>query len=218
MTCSAAIFDLDGTLLDTLDDLVDSMNAVLARRGFDEHPTAAYRYFVGEGMEMLVRRALPVEAASCGETVAAVFEEMRAQYDRRWADKTRPYDGVPDMLDGLVARGLPMAVLSNKPDDFTAATVTKLLGRWAFREIRGMRPGVPAKPDPTAAVEIAEALETEPSNCLYVGDTATDMKTATAAGMFAAGVTWGFRDRQELMDNGADAIVDRPADLLELLI
>ena len=167
---------------------------------------------------MLVRRALPVDAGSCEETVATALEEMRAQYERRWADKTRPYDGVPDMLDGLVARGLQMAVLSNKPDDFTAATVTKLLGRWAFREIRGMRPGVPAKPDPTAALEIAEVLEAKPSNCLYVGDTATDMKTATAAGMFAAGVTWGFRDRQELVDNGADAIVDRPADLLELLI
>jgi len=214
---AAVIFDLDGTLLDTLADLADSMNAVLANSDFPQHPVDAYRYFVGEGMEMLVRRALPGEAAESEEAVAQHLAAMKEDYARRWANKTRPYAGVPEMLDALVSRGLPLAVLSNKPEEFTATMVGQLLSRWGFREVRGMRPGVPAKPDPTAAWAIATSLKVESAACLYVGDTATDMKTAVAAGMFAVAVTWGFRERDELLANGADAVVDEPAELLDLL-
>ncbi len=121
------------------------------------------------------------------------------------------------MLDALAARRIHTAVLSNKPHEFTAATVSVLLAQWTFGEVRGMRDGVPAKPDPTAALEIAAALGAPPQSCLYVGDTATDMKTARAAGMYAVGVTWGFRGRRELVDNGADVIVDRPGEILDLV-
>ena len=216
-TCAAVIFDLDGTLLDTLEDLADSMNAVLANSRFPQHPADAYRYFVGEGMAMLVRRSLPADAATSEEAVAGHLGAMKENYAQRWAVKTRPYPGVPEMLNGMVSRHIPMAVLSNKPEEFTATMVEQLLSRWTFREVRGMRPGMPAKPDPTAALDIATCLEVEPAVCLYVGDTATDMKTAVAAGMLAVGVTWGFRERDELLVSGADTIVDDPAELLDLL-
>ena len=215
--CAAVIFDLDGTLLDTLEDLADSMNAVLANSRFPQHPVDAYRYFVGEGMAMLVRRALPGEAAASEVVEAEHLAAMKEEYTRRWADKTRPYAGVPEMLDGLVSRNIPLAVLSNKPEEFTATMVEQLLRRWSFREVCGMRPGVPAKPDPTAALAIATCLKVEPAVCLYVGDTATDMKTAVAAGMLAVGVTWGFRDRDELLASGAGTVVDEPAELLDLV-
>lgn len=210
------VFDLDGTLLDTLDDIADAANAALEELGHPTHPTAAYRYFVGEGMEMLIRRILP-EAARAPEEITAGVEVLRRQYDRRWDHKTRPYAGVPELLDALAARGLPLAVLSNKPDDFTRLTVGRLLARWDFAAVHGMRPDTPRKPDPAGALAVARALGLPPARFLYLGDTATDMQTATAAGMKALGATWGFRPADELLAAGADALVDRPSQLLDHL-
>jgi phosphoglycolate phosphatase len=211
----AVVFDLDGTLLDTLADLGNSMNAVLAGAGFPEHRLEAYRYFVGEGMEMLVRRALPAAVRDDEAAVARSLQAMRDEYGGRWAEATRPYDGIPALLTELTSRRVPLAVLSNKPDDFTRSTVETLLADWSFAQVRGMRPDTPAKPDPTGALAVAEALNVAPHDVLYVGDTATDMKTACAAGMFALGVTWGFRDREELEANGAAQVIDAPAEALE---
>ncbi|MGE5599497.1 MAG: HAD family hydrolase [Bacteroidota bacterium] len=212
---SAVLFDLDGTLLDTLDDLAASMNAVLAGRGLPGHPVEAYRHFVGDGMETLVRRALP--AGSDEAAIAASLAAMRAEYGRRWADQTRPYPGVPDMLDALAARGLPMAILSNKPDDFSRLTVERLLPRWRFRAVVGMRPGVPRKPDPAAALQIASELKIPPNQFIYLGDTGTDMCTARGAGMYAVGALWGFRTAEELRENGAARLIAAPGELLALL-
>jgi phosphoglycolate phosphatase len=212
---AAVVFDLDGTLLDTLADLANCMNSVLTAAGHPEHPQAAYKYFVGEGMEMLVRRALP-EASSSEPEVAATLAEMRREYGQRWAQTSRPYDDVPQMLDGLSSLGLSLAVLSNKPDDFTQLTVETLLPTWFFAVIRGMRPDTPAKPDPAGAIAVAAALQTNPAHMLYVGDTATDMKTGIGAGMFTIGVTWGFRERDELEANGADRVIDAPSQLVDL--
>ncbi|MEW6355417.1 MAG: HAD family hydrolase [Planctomycetota bacterium] len=216
MTFSAVLFDLDGTLLDTLDDLADSTNAVLERRGFPTHPVPAYRYFVGDGVVNLVLRVLPQDRRD-EALVRACIGEMREEYGRRWADKTRPYDGVPELLDALVGRGIAMAVLSNKPDDFTRLCVEKLLPDWTFAVIRGVREDGRKKPDPTVALDIAEQVRVPPSEFLYLGDTNTDMQTAVAAGMFPVGALWGFREADELTTNGAKVLVERPMELLDLL-
>lgn len=216
MSWSAVLFDLDGTLLNTLEDLADSMNAVLRGHGFPEHPVDAYRYFVGEGTEQLVRRTLPGGEPET-ELVRRCLLDLEAEYGRRWAAKTRPYPGVPELLDALEARGLPKAVFSNKPDPFTRLTVSRLLASWRFHPVRGARPEVPRKPDPAGALAIAAELGAAPATCLYIGDTSTDMQTATAAGMYPVGATWGFRTAEELTDSGARRLIDRPAQLLELL-
>jgi phosphoglycolate phosphatase len=212
----AVLLDLDGTLLDTLADLAASMNAALAERGHPPHPVEAYRLFVGDGVEALVARALP-EAARDGETLAATAAAMRLEYARRWADATRPYDGVPELLDGLAARNLPAAILSNKPDDFTVAMVSRLLGRWRFAVVRGERPGIPRKPDPRAALEIARELGVPPGRFVCLGDSAVDILSASAAGMIPVGALWGFRSEAELRGAGADLLVAHPRELLPIL-
>ena len=212
----AVIFDLDGTLLDTLEDLSDSMNAVLRQLNYPTHPTAEYRYFVGDGMMELARRVLPTDRRD-DVTVLLSKQLMTEEYNRRWNVKTKPYLGIAEMLDALTMAAVPMAIFSNKPDSFTQMMVPVLLPRWKFHLILGARPGVPVKPDPQGAIEIAETLEISPERILYVGDTNTDMCTATAAGMHAVGVTWGFREVEELLENGAQSILDNPLDLLKLL-
>ena len=208
------LFDLDGTLLDSLADLAHSMNAVLGRLDLPQHPVKAYRYFVGDGMETLARRVLPPERldnAMVRETVIA----MRQEYAGRWAEQTRPYPGIPELLDGLANRGIGMAILSNKPDDFTREVVATLLGAWRFRVVRGVRPDGIKKPDPAGALAIADELGLSPADFLYLGDTNTDMLTANRAGMHAVGALWGFRTREELKKNGAKAMIARPQELLE---
>ncbi|MSR84016.1 MAG: HAD family hydrolase [Candidatus Latescibacteria bacterium] len=216
MILSAVIFDLDGTLLDSLEDLAESMNQALESLGFPSHPVPAYQYFVGDGMEVLARRVLP-EAACDADTLARTVAAMRQVYGRRWDLKTRPYVGVPEMLAQLQARGLRRAVLSNKPDDFTRLTVERLLAPHVFDLVQGVGPGTPPKPDPAGALGVATRLGVEPAACLYLGDTATDMLTACRAGMYAVGALWGFRTRAELVENGARAVVERPAEMLALL-
>jgi phosphoglycolate phosphatase len=216
MAKAAVMFDLDGTLLDTLEDLADSMNAVLERLGFPCHPVEAYKYFVGDGMPNLVRRALPADRRD-GTAVESGSQAMREEYAERWRAKSRPYDGVPEMLEGLIERGLKLTILSNKPDDFTKMTVEALLPDWNFNVVRGVLAEVPRKPDPTAALRIAEGLGIPPGDFLYCGDTDTDMKTAVAAGMVPLGALWGFRDARELRDAGAAILLERPEDLLTQL-
>jgi phosphoglycolate phosphatase len=210
------VFDLDGTLLDSLEDLAESMNQVLEGLGFPVHPVPAYRYFVGEGLEVLARRVLP-EAACDQDTLARVVAAMRRVYGGRWDRKTRPYPGVPELLEELRVRGLRRAVLSNKPDDFTRLAVERLLAPHLFDVVQGMRPGTPPKPDPTGALAVAARLGVAPASCLYLGDTATDMQTACRAGMYPVGALWGFRTRAELEESGARTVVERPAEVLALL-
>ncbi len=216
MRFDAVLFDLDGTLLDTLEDIADSTNAALRAQGFPEHPLAAYRYFIGDGVENLVRRALPPERLEAA-TLARSAELMRREYSARWADKTRPFPGVPELLDALTARGLPMAVLSNKPDDFTRLCVQRLLPRWRFEVVLGADAGMPKKPDPAAALQIAAQWNLSPSRIVYLGDTNTDMQTAVAAGMYAVGALWGFRTAAELTASGAQVLLEKPMELLRVL-
>jgi phosphoglycolate phosphatase len=210
------IFDLDGTLLDTIEDLADSMNQVLTDLGFPTHTLGAYKYFVGEGVEALIRRALPEDQLR-PELLDHCLGALREEYSRRWENKTRPYAGIPDLLDHLTGMGLKMAILSNKLDHFTRIMVASLLPRWKFDPVFGARPAVPKKPDPAGALEIAEALHLTPDHFIYLGDTGIDMKTASAAGMVPIGVLWGFRPADELRDQGAKWLIEKPADLISLI-
>jgi phosphoglycolate phosphatase len=216
MNYQAVLFDLDGTLLDTLDDLADSMNSVLQRWGFAIHDREAYKYFVGNGMENLARRALPPEQRH-DTMIAQGVAAMREEYALRWSRHSRPYEGIPKLLDALTGRHLQLAILSNKPDDFLKLIVTTLLGTWSFESVRGVLPSGPVKPDPQAALEISAQLKIPPPQFLYVGDTGTDMQTATAAGMFAVGALWGFRQADELIASGAQILLRNPLELLNLL-
>ncbi len=216
MNYEAVLFDLDGTLLDTIHDLTDSMNVVLGRSGFPGHSAETCKNFVGDGIEVFALRALP-EAHRDSATVARCAADMREEYRRRWSLKTRPYDGIPDLLDGLTRRNLKMTVLSNKPDDFTKAMVAELLFKWRFDPIMGALPSVPKKPDPALAMEISKRLDVPTEKFLYLGDTGTDMKTATAAGMFPVGALWGFRTADELTASGAKILVEHPREVLRLL-
>jgi len=216
MDFRAVIFDLDGTLLDTLEDIADAMNSVLEAHGYLSHETDAYRHFVGDGVNTLVKRVLP-EGTRDDETVAGLVKAYREAYGIYWKLKTQPYEGVPEMLDMLTARQLKLAVLSNKPDDFTKMCVRELLSQWTFHIVLGYRDEIPAKPDSAGALEIAEQLEIPPGDFLFLGDTAVDMETAVAAGMYPVGALWGFRSQTELMCGGAKKVIERPQEVLSLL-
>ena len=216
MRYKAILFDLDGTLLDTLEDLATAANRALGTLGLPAHPTDAYRVFVGDGLRTLAERILPGEQRSAAQ-VDALVAAFEREYSRTWNERTAPYAGVPEMLDRLTGDGYRMSVLSNKPDAFTRLCVEQLLPHWTFAPLYGQRPGVPKKPDPAAALAIAAELGLDPAEVLYLGDTATDMHTARAAGMVAVGVLWGFRTADELRAAGARHLITHPGELAPLL-
>jgi len=194
MQFKAVCFDLDGTLLDSLADLADCTNKILLKRGFPEHPVDAFRYFVGDGAKMLMTRVLPEEVRN-ESLIEDCRQDFETSYRECWNEQTIPYKDIPELLDALIGRQLKLTVLSNKPNEFTLLMVENLLAQWNFQQLE-----IPA-----------EAF-------LYLGDTATDMKTAVSAGCFPVGVLWGFRTEEELRDNGARAIVKEPLDVLDFLI
>ncbi len=212
---SAVIFDLDGTLIDTLDDIADSMNRVLENMGYPTHPRNDYRYFVGEGMSRLVKRVLPADTDH--ETTKTCREKMLREYGRSWACKSRPYDGIMEMLFFLRDKGLPLAVLSNKPDRFTVRMCRHFFPQIKFAAVQGFIDVIARKPAPDGALDIATKIAVPPERILYLGDTATDMKCARSAGMTATGVLWGFRGQKELQDNGAEHIISHPMKITDLL-
>ena len=216
MKYEAVLFDLDGTLIDTVDDIGDAANRVLSNRGFPIHPISTYYQFIGEGVKVLFTRALP-QARRNEDLINTCLKEFVEDYRRNYDVKSKPYDGIPEMLNALNVRGLKLAILSNKPDPLTKDCVTSLLSNWDFDVIFGQRDSVPRKPNPQAALEIAQKLSISPSDFLYLGDTAIDMKTAVSAGMFPVGAAWGFRPLKELKENGARVIIDKPIQLLDLI-
>jgi phosphoglycolate phosphatase len=210
------IFDLDGTLLDTLDDIADSANLVLAERGHPVHAVDAYKYFVGDGAPTLIHRILP-EARRTSEEEAVCLQRYREIYAVRWNLKTAPYPGISAMLGAMAARGMRLAVLSNKPHDATEECVQGFLGDVTFDVVQGQTSEYPKKPDPAGALALARMFGLRPQECMYVGDTATDMQTAVRAGMHPVGVLWGFRQADELTSNGAKRLVAHPSELIPLL-
>ena len=216
MFFKAVIFDLDGTLLDTLSDLGDSMNSVLKRHDFPVHSLESYKYMIGDGVEYLVKRALP-ESINDTAKVREFITEYRSEYKKNWKNKTRPYDGIVELIETLRSLGLRLAVLSNKPHDSTELCIREFFPSNKFNIVLGHRPGKNPKPDPGGAIEIAEKINLPPYQILYLGDTSVDMKTAVAAGMYPVGVLWGFRTEKELRENGAKDLINKPTELIQIL-
>jgi len=216
MKFQAAVFDLDGTLLDTLDDIADAMNAALGRMGFPGHETAAYKYLTGDGARALAERSLP-DSARDEVTITACVQELRIEYAGRWGTKTRPYPGITGMLTELARRRLKLSVLSNKLDEFARQAVRDFLPGFDFTFVIGAKPDLPPKPDPAGARLIARGLRILPSRIVYLGDTGMDMETAVRAGMYPVGALWGFREEKELRENGAQALIGSPLELLGLI-
>ncbi len=216
MTYKAVLFDLDGTLLDTIEDICDAANRALEQYGFPTHTMDTYRKFVGDGALNLIIRALPEDKRDDAFS-RPCYDAFLEDYSQNWNVKTRPYEGIPELLDTLTSRGLKMAVLSNKPHKYTIKCMEGFLPDWNFDVILGQRDEVPKKPDPTGALEIAEQLNISPSDFLYLGDTETDLKTSIAAGMFPVGVLWGFRSAEELKESGAKVLIKSPLEALDLL-
>lgn len=208
----AVLFDLDGTLADTLDDIASAMNRTLEATGLHSHAHSAYRALVGEGVAKLVARV----AAERPDAWADLEAQFRVRYAEALVVATRPYDGIPELLDALVARGTALGVVSNKPDPMTQEIMRELFSGWPFRVVLGQRPDIPRKPDPAMLLAVASALGVPPASCAFIGDTAIDMESARAAAMVPIGVAWGFRPL-ELESSGAALVLERPLDLLDWL-
>lgn len=208
------IFDLDGTVADSPESMCHTCNRCLEAYGLTPQPVERFRYYAGDGARTMVERAL-IEA---GDPQLALIEPVYEMYKELFAEgctyRVKSYEGVPEMLSALKARGLLIAVCSNKAHENAVKVVETIYGRGFFDEIIGHCDRYPKKPDPASALLLAERFGVSPQECLYVGDTNTDMLTGTNAGMFTIGVTWGFRDREELETSGADAVIDSPDELL----
>lgn len=208
------LFDLDGTLINSLADLAEASNYMLTQRGFPTYPTERYRYFVGRGVPKLIESVVPAQNRTA-EELAVCRRLFDAYYHIHALDHTGPYAGIPAMLEGFRGRGLNLAVVSNKPDGFVHQIVESVFPR-VFAAVQGQREGIPRKPDPAMALSACRALGFEPAECLYFGDSGVDMLTAVAAGMTAVGVLWGFREQEELAEAGAQHLIARPEDALAL--
>ena len=209
----AVLFDLDGTLVNSLFDLGASTNYALEKMGFPTHETEKYKYFVGDGMAKLIERALP-ESKRDKETIKTTLDIFMEHYRAHYVDETVPYDGILELLDKLT--GVKKAVISNKADEMVIPLTKKLLGD-RFDIVCGKREGYPTKPDPTLTLEIIEKLGVAPHECIFVGDSGMDMAVAKNSGCVALGVLWGFRSEEELLLNGADYIAKKPAEILEII-
>ncbi len=208
----AAIFDLDGTILYTLDCIARAGNRMLEELGYEARPVEEYRYYCGDGSLNLVRRALAAVGGLTPENAAAgdILNRRFLAEDPLYG--VHPYPGMPEALAGLKSRGYRLAVVSNKPDDAARSTVTAMYGE-LFDLTCGQREGIPIKPDPKGALLAARALGAAPSSCLYFGDSGTDMRTGKAAGMYTVGVLWGYREEEELLAGGADCLIREPREI-----
>jgi phosphoglycolate phosphatase len=208
------IFDLDGTLLDSIEDIASSMNKVLESLQLPTHKIEDYKHFVGGGVDILVENALSNQSK---EIKDEVIKRFKIEYDGKLHSKTLPYDGIYDLLDELKKLDINLAVLSNKPHEFTVSYVNHFFKNYNFKEIHGQKKDVPKKPDPKAALDIVKCLDSSCENTYFIGDTKIDMQTAKSANMTAIGVLWGFRDEKELRDFGADFIVSNPLEILKII-
>ncbi len=212
MAYRAAVFDLDGTLLNTLADLAASGNELLEFYGMLPHPQQAYRYFVGNGSRKLMERILPNASP---EQIDGALSRYKAIYHRRLTEETIPYDGVLEMLSELRARGVRLAVCTNKHIAAAEQLIRKYFPTEMFDAFDGDRPGIPRKPNPAHVRFVMETMGVEPKETVYLGDSGVDMQTAINSGTFPIGVLWGFREKDELLENGAKVLLSHPSELFE---
>jgi len=211
----AIIFDLDGTLLDTLTDIMESVNNVLSKYDFPTHEMHAYKYFIGNGIEVLTRKAFPKDITE--SEFRNYFQEVKQEYESRQTLRTKPYNGIEEMLTKLIEKNISISILSNKPHEFTIPTVKHFFPNIEFSVVFGSRNGIDRKPSSDAVFEILKKLNLKKEECFFVGDTAIDMQTSVNAGVDGIGVSWGFRTIKELQDNGAKYIIDSPSEIFKLI-
>ena len=214
MKYQLVIFDLDGTILNTLDDLADSLNHVLAQHGFPQHTADEVRMMVGNGILNLIKRALPNGTEQ--ETVEAVYTDFNAYYKLHSADKTKPYDGITEMLEQLKLKGVKLAVVSNKADYAVQDLCVKYF-RDIFDAVAGEKAGVPKKPAPDGVNNILDILGVERKKSVYIGDSDVDLQTAANSELDCIAVNWGFRDEKMLRENGAELIVSSPNEIVGII-
>lgn len=210
------IFDLDGTLINSLLDLANAANFALKQHGLPQHETDEYKYFVGNGIYKLVERMTPAICRSDKTLLASLKSEFDSYYANHSNDCTKPYDGVRNVLDALHAQGIQCAVLSNKPHEFTAKLCKQYFSNGIDLAI-GHRDGYPHKPDKGLIQEILDHFHVDSKQCMYVGDSGVDMQTAKNAQVYAVGALWGFRSEEELKKNGADVLATSPTKLMKIL-
>ena len=211
------VFDLDGTLLNTIDDLADAGNRVCAARGWPQHTVEEYKYFVGNGIPKLVERFSPPPART-PDQLADTLAAFQADYGAHLRDKTAPYPGIPALLARLKAAGVQLAVFSNKADPLARQVVADYFDAALFDAVRGALPGVPTKPAPQGTLALMQAIGADPAATLYVGDSNVDVDTAHNAGLPCCGVLWGFRTRQELTDAGAEHLAADAEELWNVIV
>lgn len=209
----AIIFDLDGTLLDSLDDLADACNSVLKQKRFPIHPIESYKTFVGGGLLSLMQRIVP--SGTDEDTIHACCSDFSEVYKKCWHAKSKPYDGITKMLSDLVSENVKLGILSNKPDAFTQVIAEHYFSDVPLLYIAGQKNEIPKKPDPAGAIYAANILDTPIENTFFIGDSAVDIQTGRRAGMKTIGVTWGFRSEEELRANKADKIVHSPKEIID---
>lgn len=211
----ACIFDLDGTLAYTLDSMASVANEVMEKFALKPQPVENFKYYCGNGADMLVRRCL----LDAGDRELVHYEEVkrlyREKFDKNPLYKVENYPGMQETLKALKEKGLKLAVCSNKPHAATCRVIAEMFGD-KFDVVIGQSDAIRKKPAPDAALKAAEELQAAPEECMYIGDTGTDMQTGTSAGMFTIGVLWGYRDRAELLENGANALIEKPEEILRL--
>ena len=211
----AVLFDLDGTLADSLIDLADGVNRAIAQKGFPTHPVEAFKYFVGDGIPKMIERALP-ESNRDADTVNEIKDIFLPYYAVHYADNTYAYEGMPELVNTLKQQGFIVAVVTNKEQNMANEVVLSLYGN-VFDLIFGKRDGIPAKPDPTAALMAMEELGVTPQECVFIGDSGMDVATAVNSGAVPVGELWGFRKEDELLANGAKYIISKPSELLDVI-
>ncbi|MDA3941478.1 MAG: HAD family hydrolase [Spirochaetia bacterium] len=215
MKYKAVIFDLDGTLLYTLGDIALALNMVLTELDMPTHPEEAYMKFVGHGLMETLKRACPEQCSE--EILEKGYLRVIEEYSKNPVIGTKPYEGISQLLDSLIDKGIKIAILSNKEDKLVKYIAEKLLSTWHFLTIQGILPDVPPKPDPFAVNQIIKDMNVEFSEAIFVGDSGVDMKTAANSGLLGVGVTWGYRDIVELTEAGAGIVIDKPEDLVRIL-
>lgn len=209
------IFDLDGTLLNTIEDLANACNYALTTLGYKTHEVEKYKTFVGNGRYKLVERMLPEDRRDM-ENIEKALKLFDTYYEKHMIDMTKPYDGIMEMLDSLINIGINIAVVSNKPHEFTTEVVKNYFGD-RFKVVYGHKKNTKEKPDPWTVLEVIEEFNVNKDECLYIGDSEIDINTAKNAGVKSVGVEWGFRGKGELEAAGANYIVNKPEQILEIL-